>query len=139
MTAWYRQIIVTQEPFDIGLDASGRAQCAFNFSVVKSSSDVFVEEIIALLETASVGSFDTTIFASTKANLPTDPDVVFITMIERGGAAPERTHNEIGPPAYQRPSAQLVATGKTYPLARTMARAAYDALVGVRNITVTAT
>lgn len=137
MTAWYRQINVTQEPFDLGLDASGRAQVVFNISAVKAYSQVFVEELIALM--AGVGTFGTTIFASTAAELPTDPDVTFLTIIETGGATPERTHNEIGPPAYQRPSAQLVATGKDYPAARTLARAAYDALVGVRNTTVTAT
>jgi hypothetical protein len=137
MTAWYREINVNQEPFDIGLDKNGRSMYSFNIAVVKASSDEFLEEIIGLLVAAGVGVFGTDIFGGTNAKLP-DPDVTdpILTVKATGGATPERTHNEIAPPAYQRPSAQIVARGVSQSAARTMARDAYNALVGIRNQTV---
>lgn len=135
MTAVYRTIDIDSEPFDIGLDSENRQKTAFNFRVVKQPSDVFVEEIVGLLVTAGVGVFGTNIFASSKANIPSGAGP-FLSIVETGGTAPERTQNEIGPPAYTRPSAQITVRATKYSEARTMARAAYNALVGVRNTNV---
>ncbi len=35
MGCWWRQVIILQEPFDMGLDATSRATCGFNIAVTK--------------------------------------------------------------------------------------------------------
>lgn len=135
MTAWYQEINVVQEPIDIGLDDTGRQQYAVNISAVKSFSRAFAEEIIGLLEAAGVGTFGTDILGGSITDVP-EGEGPFLHFIDTGGVTPLRTHNEIGPPAYQRPTAQLVARAGTFAAARTMAQDAYDALVGIRNTNV---
>ncbi len=132
MSAWYQEINLVQEPIDIGVDGQGRQKYAINISAVKSFSRAFAEEIIGLLETAGVGAFGTDIFGGSVTDVP-DGKGPFLHFIDTGGATPLRTHNEIGPPAYQRPTAQLVARAKSFSAARSMAQDAYDALVGIRN------
>lgn len=137
MTAWYREINPVSEERDIGLDKSGRALYSFNINVVKASSDKFLEEIIGLLVAAGVGVFGTDLFGGSKPLMPDDDGTTpILSVIATGGATPERTHNEISPPAYQRPSAQIVSRASSQVAARTMARNAYNALVGIRNQTV---
>lgn len=136
MTAWYREIEIVQELQDLGLDANGRSIVAFNIDVVKRPSDTFLEEITGLLVAAGVGVYETNIFNTSAADLPEGVGP-FLTIVETGGTSPERTHNDIGPPAYPRPSAQVAVHGKGYELARAMARGALNALVGIRNTTVT--
>lgn len=138
MTAWYQEINVVQEPLDMGTDDNNRPKVGFNIETVKRPSDSFAEEIVGLLVAAGVGiaaGAGADIFVGTKHKVP-DGDGPYLTMIETGGATPLRTHNDIGPPAYTRPTAQLVARAKKYTDARARARAAYDALVGIRNTTV---
>lgn len=77
-------------------------------------------------------------FVSTRAVIPTGAGP-YLLLTETGGAAPLRTHNSVATPAYQRPSAQILVTGGTYAAALTMVRAAYDALAGVRNTTISGT
>lgn len=132
MSAWYREIDVGQEPFDLGVDAQQRSKVVFNIAVVKRPSDKFAEEILGLLVAAGVGTANVDIFVSSKRKLPTD-DGPYLSLIETGGTTPERTQNDISPPAYPRPSMQLVARAKSYDAARIMARNAYNALVGIRN------
>lgn len=145
MSARYLEIDVV-EPFDLGLDTNGLAQCALLINVVKTPSSgngEFIEEIIELLEAASVGNA-TDILSSSVATLPDIDDVdPYLVIVEIPGAPPMRTHNETvvaggsGKPAYPRPAARLTVRSRDYITARTMARAAYDALVGVRNTVVT--
>jgi hypothetical protein len=130
---WYREITPLQEPFDIGLDEAGRPMICFNIICVKRPSTTFIGELLKLLQ--SVGAFGTTIFAGSAAVLPTSG--TFLSIVETGGTSPERTQNSVSTPAYQRPSAQIVARADTYVAAKTLANAAYDALVGVRNQNVT--
>ncbi len=138
MTAWYREINVIDEPRDIGVDSEDRLMMSFNITAVKRASALFVEEIVGILEAAGVGTQGGAggdIFATSKSNIP-EGDGPYLALIETGGVTPERTHNQISPPAYQRPGMQLVARAKNTLASRTMARAAYDALVGIRNVTV---
>lgn len=138
MSAWYREITPLQEPMDMGLDPTGnRARVGFNVFAIKGASDTFIEELVKLLTDAGVGTFGTNIFASTSAEIPVGAGP-YLSIVETGGTSPERTQNSVAVPAYQRPTAQLVVRASTYSAARTMARAAYNALVGVRNQTVTA-
>ncbi len=135
MSAWYQEINVVQEPIDIGLDDAGRQQYAINISAVKSFSRAWPQEIIGLLVAAGVGTFGTDILGGSITVVP-DGAGPFLHFIDTGGVTPLRTHNEIGPPAYQRPTAQLVARASTFSAALSMAQDAYDALVGIRNTNV---
>ncbi len=138
MTAWYREINVVDEPRDIGVDSEDRLRMSFNITTVKRPSDVFLEEIIGILVAAGVGTHGGAsgdIFGTSKSNIP-EGDGPFLALIETGGITPERTHNDISPPAYQRPGMQLVARAKNTGAARAMARSAYDAVVGIRNVIV---
>ena len=92
----------------------------------------FAEDIVYLEEAAGVGTFGATIFATSKSVIPKG-DGPFLSIRETGGTSPLRTQNSVAVPAYQRPSAQLVARASKPVDAKSMARAAYNALVGVRN------
>jgi hypothetical protein len=92
----------------------------------------FEDDLIVRLVARGVGVYGTSIFVSSKAIIP-DGAGPYLSITATGGAGPLRTQNAVATPAYQRPSAQLVARATTYAAAKTMARAAYDALVGVRN------
>lgn len=139
MGAWYLDIDPIQEPFDSGLDEQGRETITFNINVVKASSDTFTEELAKILTDANVGILGANIFISSKVTLPPveENDGPYLSIIETGGTNPDRTHNVISPPAYARPSAQVVCRDVKYTVARALARAAYNALAAVRNQTVT--
>lgn len=124
-----------QEPFDLALDTEGRAQVAFNVEADKAPSGTFVEEIVDLLVAAVVGTYGSNIFATAKAIIPVG-DGPFLSIIETGGSPPGYIHN-LATPAYQYPSAQVLVRASTYAAARTMARAAYNALASVANTTIT--
>lgn len=132
MTTRYRKIDRVNEPFDNGHDENGLLMWSFNIDVVKEPSPTFSEEIAGLLVLAGVGVFGTNIFNSSNAEIP-DGDGPYLSMIETGGTSPEHTHNEIQPAAWVRPSMQITARAKKFVSARTMAYAAHDALVGIRN------
>ncbi len=130
--AWYRDIDVGQEPFDAGLDGNGRLMFKFNILAVKRPSTTFIQEIVTRLATQGVGTFGTSLFASTQARVP-DGDGPYLQVIETGGTAPDRTHNAAPAPGYQHPGAQITARAKTHAAARGMALAAYAALQ-IRNL-----
>ena len=136
MATFYQEINLLQEPFDLGTDDKGRVRIAFNLNAVKRPSDTFAEEIVKLLTTAGVGTGGTNIFIGSGAAIPTGSGP-YLNIVETGGLTPRRTHNSVATPAYTRPSAQIVARASSYAAARTMARAAYNALVGVRNTEIT--
>lgn len=97
----------------------------------------FLEDIASRLVSAGVGVVGTTIFMSSKAVIPTGPGP-FISLLETGGIAPTRVQNRTSA-ATLRPSVQVVVRASTYPIARTKAKAAYDALDGVFNTTLNGT
>lgn len=134
--ARYLDINVLQIPFDTGLDSAGRATYGFNILTMKADAgpgvDTFAEEIASLLGLVA-GS---TLFAGSKSTLPSDPSASFVSIIETVGIDGVRIHNQLRP-AYPRPAARLVAHAPTTTGARALACAAYDALAGVRNATVT--
>lgn len=140
MTAHYLGIEPLQEPSDLGeLDESGRAQCVFNVVATKRPSATFLQEIIAVLEAASVGVEGETIFASSKVTIPTveETPAPILWLRSTGGTGPLGTHNA-GAGAYRRPGAQLIARATTWAAAEALAQAAYDALIAVRNQAVVA-
>ena len=96
---------------------------------------MFLDDLMAVLVAAGVGTKSVDIFATSASQMPTGIGP-YLSLIETGGTAPERTHNTIHPPAYQRPGAQITVRAKSYAAARVMAKNAYDALGGVRNTTI---
>lgn len=98
----------------------------------------WLEDLVTLQEDASVATYGTDLFISTRGNPPYVASGC-LAITETSGSAPERTHNSVIVPAYLRPAAQIMATAETYLRARALARAAYNAVVGVRNSWVIAT
>lgn len=94
-----------------------------------------LDELISLLETAGVGTEDTDIFQTSKSLIPAGVGP-YLSLVETGGTAPENTHNAVSTPAYQRPTVQILVRAESPADSAEMIRAAYDALVGVRNTTV---
>jgi hypothetical protein len=137
----YLSLSPLQEPFDLGLDDSGREMCAFNMVAMKRPSTTFLEEVIAILVVAGVGVENVSIFASSRAVIPdaSEPGApaAILHLKATGGTPPIGTHND-GAGAYRRPGLQVIAHAASWPAAYAMAHAAYDALLGVRNQAVSA-
>lgn len=98
----------------------------------------FRNDLLTLLEAASVGTRGTTIFVGRKAKIPvTSPgaDTPILSLIVTGGTGPDYIQNQLAP-AYQRPGCQLTARAFDPAAAETMARMAYNALAGIRNTVV---
>lgn len=132
---FFLQVEPLQSPFDLGPDEQGWNRVVFNVFTERDPSSTFIEELVAVLEAASVGTFEQDIFASSAVALP-ERDGPYLTIVETGGAGGRRTQNAKAPSS-ERATAQIIARGKTYEAARTLARAAYDALAAVKNETVT--
>jgi hypothetical protein len=133
----YLRITPLQEPFDLGLDDNQRPMVGFNILCEKVESDTFLEEVVRILELAGVGLRGTTIFTTSKSGLPTSGEGPWLKIRETGGLPGRRIQNQTAP-AYPRPAAQVVAVAAgapdtAYARARTMARAAYVALVAIKN------
>lgn len=97
----------------------------------------FSRDIVTLLEAAGVGTYGTSLLRSTSVVVPpVIPSGGMIVVVDSGGPPPLRTHNSVIRPAYIRPTAQLVAHADDFDSADALSHAAYDALVGVRNVVV---
>jgi hypothetical protein len=95
---------------------------------------MFLDEIAARLVAQSVGVIGSNIFLGSKAVIPVG-DGPYLSLTETGGSGPTRVHNQTGANT-QRPTAQIAVRAKSYVVARTMAKAAYLALDGVFNTTI---
>jgi hypothetical protein len=136
-STWYLTIQEQQPPFDAGvLDGQSRALWTFNIVATKAPSATFLLELVAVLVGASVGVYGTNIFISSKAVVPTG-NGPYLNIVATGGTTGLRTQNDTSGPSYERPSAQLTVRAQSAAAAEAMCRAAYAALVGVRNTTVT--
>lgn len=95
----------------------------------------FIDDLVTLWTAAGVGVFGTSIFASTKAHLPSGA-VSFLKVTTTGGPSPLWKHNTRKPAAV-RPTAQVIAVAPTFVAADTLARAAWDVIANVpRNYVV---
>lgn len=136
-TTWYLDIRDQQPPFDSGvLDGQSRAMWSFNIVATKAPSDSFLLELVAVLVAAGVGVYGTNIFISSKAVIPPG-NGPYLSIVATGGLEGIRTQNVTSGPTYERPSAQITVRAQSAAAAEAMARAAYAALVGVRNQSVT--
>ena len=98
---------------------------------------MFLDELAAVLVTQGVGVIDTNIFLSAAALIPTGAGP-YLTLNETGGMAPTRIQNA-RPPNTQRPTAAIWVRAADYQDALTMIRAAYVALDGLFNVTLSGT
>jgi len=94
---------------------------------------MFLDEIAARLVSQGVGVLGSNIILGSKGVIPAG-DGPFISLTETGGSAPTRVHNQ-SVPNTQRPTAQITVRATSYFVARTKAKAAYLALDGVFNTT----
>jgi hypothetical protein len=99
----------------------------------------FLDEIAAKLAAAGVGTVGVNIFLGSGAVIPPLPAAgPFMSITETGGSAPLRIQNVTGAHV-QRPTAQIMVRAASYSAARAMAKAAYDALDGIWNTTLSGT
>jgi hypothetical protein len=128
---YYLGLMPTQEPFDMGEDEQGRARRVFNVVALKRSSSAFVEEVLACLEDAGVGTRGVDLFGTSSAIIP-ESDGPIVHVHSTGGPGPVGTHNH-GAIAYRRPGAQILARARSGAAAESMIQAAFAALCAVRN------
>jgi|SRR5580765_2688397 len=96
-----------------------------------------LEEVAARLVAQGVGTLSSNIFYGSNAVIPTG-DGPYLTLTETGGMAPMRIQNKASG-NIQQPTFQVAVRARTYPVARAMCKAAYDALDGVFNLTLSGT
>lgn len=91
----------------------------------------FIDELAERLVSAGVGTRGSNIFLGSGAAIPTGAGP-YLTLTETGGSAPTRIHNAAAAHT-QRPTAHVLVRAQLYSVARAMAKAAYLALDGVFN------
>lgn len=89
----------------------------------------FLDEVRSYLIAQNVGT-SASILLSSKTVVPAG-DGPYMVIIETGGSGPDRTQNNT---ATQRPTAQISVRATSYPIARAMLYAAYNALGGPNGI-----
>lgn len=137
MTARYVDIDVN-EPLDLGVDDNHRAMFQVTVTCEKTYSEEFLQEIVKLLEDGGVGTDGTDIFWTAAATVP-DGEGPFTMVRATSGLVPRRTHNEVWPPAYQRPSAAITVHAADPEISLATAYKVYNAVGGVRNTVVAST
>lgn len=100
----------------------------------------WLDDLVTLL--TDVATLNSDLFTSTKGAPPQVTSGAVLQIIETSGAGVDYTNTTrtndgtvqfVPSPAYERPSAAIISRGRTPEAARIKARAAFDAIVGVRN------
>ena len=145
MATWYREI-EAQKPFPFNKDKNNRIMFSVNLRAICAPTAEWEKEIAQILIDAGVVTKGVDLFSGPDAPIPNGQGP-YLTLNNTGGPEGERTHNSVDVPAYERPTMQLIIragddTSRTppggYDAGLAMATAAYLALVGVRNTTITA-
>lgn len=133
--SFYLSMTCVQEPADIGNDLNNRSMFSFNVDATAAYPvDKFEEEVARLLFDAGLGAVGTSVFIGSAAVIPAGAGP-YIQIIRTSGYVPDQTHNN---DKYQKPSCQIVTRALGYLVARTRAVAAWRALDGRHNETVSA-
>lgn len=102
----------------------------------------WLEDVATLIADAGAAALNTTMFLSTAAAMRTGVGP-YLIICETAGLAPERLHSDdtgvLNAAAYERPGAQITVRAVDYTAARTMARAAYNAVDGIYNQSINGT
>jgi len=93
---------------------------------------MFIDELKSLIVAAGIATPGTNFFNTSLASVPLNDGPILLVR-ETGGIAPDKTHNQIRPPAYVRPQAQFKVVAKDPMAARRMIHAVYAAVVGRCN------
>lgn len=124
-------------PHDTGaIDTNGRAVWAVNVMLYKEPSATTTREVVRVLQDAGVGTFGTDLWESSKAPIPKG-DGPFMNVSATGGPSGIRTHNVTSGPTYERPTVMVTVYCSSAQTAEAKARAAYAALLAVKNQTIT--
>lgn len=99
----------------------------------------WLDDLVTLL--VPVATLNVDLFTSTKGVPPMVASGAILQLVETSGAGVDWTHTTrvggivqvVTTPAYERPSALILARGRTPEAARIKARAAWNEIVGVRN------
>lgn len=97
---------------------------------------MFVDEVMSVLTTATVGVENTNIFSGTGKPWPVEEEGPYMRLISSGGSPTNRTHSETDLPAYVAAALQLLLRTKDYTAGDTMIRAGLTALMKKRNVLV---
>lgn len=104
---------------------------------------MFIDEVRQLLEDEDVATGGVDFFNSSLASVPKGAGP-YLLIRETSGPGPDKIHNQLRPPAYVRPQAQLMSIAEDPVLARRMIDAAYRVLcartnefLGTRTVSVT--
>ena len=144
-TRWLQVVPLQSRPMDLGSGVGGRTEVGFNVLVTKRPSDTFVGEVMAVLQTAGVGTFKVDMLGTSAADIPVGTGPCLIT-VATGGPSGLRRHNRAGT-SYERATAQVMAyalydpdrtPAGAYEAAEAMAWRAFHALEAVRNADVVA-
>lgn len=98
----------------------------------------FLDEIAARLVAQGVGTVGADIFLGSKAVIPPG-DGPYLSITETGGTGSRRTHNGS---AVAQPTAHILCRAKSYSVARSKLKQAFDALggdKGLHNVTLSGT
>lgn len=96
-----------------------------------------IDEIAAYLVAQGLGTYGANIIAGARGEVPTG-DGPYLSLTETGGTAPTRVQNKAGA-STTRPTVQIAVRAKSYAVARAKCKAAYDALDGLFNATLSGT
>lgn len=92
----------------------------------------FMEDVVNLLVGAGLGVVNTTIFRSSNANIPVG-DGPLISITDTGGSGATRVQDK--KVSTERPSLQIVTRAAKFEVAAPRARAIYNLLNGMWNVT----
>lgn len=97
-------------------------------------ASTFTADLIVLLQGSPLGlSYGGNLFKGPKAKIPENTPGPFVSIIRTGGFGTEGTHNSTAVPAYESPSAQIIARAVDYDVAEVMALALHAFLCPIRN------
>lgn len=135
MTYW-REVEVLNAPFEFNVDANNRSMWSFNMVPVTRPTAEIGDEVAAVIQDASLGTFGTDLFVGQKAQIP-GGNGPYVQVLPNEGAPGERTHNSISQPAYSTQPVQIVVRALSVTVARTRIWAIHDLFYAKRMATVT--
>jgi hypothetical protein len=133
----YLQILSMQRPFPFGTDSNNPPRTMFscNFEAISQGAVTdWEQEIVQILENASLATFGTDTWIGPLAPMPTG-DGPYIRVIDTGGSSPDRPHDNS---VYENLSIQILVHALDYVAGRTRALAIWRLLDGQYGISISA-
>lgn len=135
VSAFYFQILSTQEPFAIGYDVKDRNMFSVNFRGKASGTlSQLEDDVVAVLQDEGLVTPNVTVFIGPRKTIP-DGDGPFVLVKSTGGVGPDETHDGTKTRNF---SFQIVVYAKSYVAGRDKANAIWQTLDGRRNFQIAA-